>query len=65
MDEKHQTLQIHTHVDNRFALARSLHCLNFGYTHLYHNEIRDTFATLLEEVCHDVKIELPQENNIN
>ena len=22
-----------------------------------HNEIRDTFATLLDEVCHDVQIE--------
>ena len=28
-----------------------------GYTHLRHNEIRDTFAILLDEVCHDVEIE--------
>ena len=28
-----------------------------GYTHIRHNEIRDTFANLMNEVCHDVEIE--------
>ena len=26
-------------------------------THIRHNEIRDTFANLMNEVCHDVEIE--------
>ena len=39
-----------------FTLTHSLHSPKGGYTHLIHNEIRDTFATLLDEVCHDVEI---------
>ena len=41
-----------------FTLTHSLHCPKGGYTHLRHNESRDTFATLLDEVCHDVEIEM-------
>ena len=37
--------------------THSLHCPKGGYTHLRHNQIRDTFATLLDELCHDVEIE--------
>ena len=40
-----------------FTLTHSLHCPKGGYTHRRHNETRDTFATLLYEVCHDVEIE--------
>ena len=40
-----------------FTLTHSLHCPKGGYTHLRHNEIRDTLATLLDEVCHDVEVE--------
>ena len=40
-----------------FTLTHSLHCPKGGYTHLRHNEIRDTFATLLDEKCHNVEIE--------
>ena len=40
-----------------FTLTHSLHFPKYGYTHLSHNEIRDTFATLLDEVCHAVEIE--------
>ena len=40
-----------------FTLTHFLHCPKGGYTHLRHNEIRDTLATLLDEVCHDVEIE--------
>ena len=40
-----------------FTLTHSLHCPKGGYTQLRHNEIRDTLATLLDEVCHDVEIE--------
>ena len=28
-----------------------------GYTHVRYNEIRDTIANLMNEVCHDVEIE--------
>ena len=38
-----------------FTLNHSQHCPKGEY--LRHNEIRDTLATLLEEVCHDVEIE--------
>ena len=40
-----------------FTLTHSLDCPKGGYFHQRHNEIRDTFAQLLEEVCHDVDIE--------
>ena len=40
-----------------FLLTHSLRCHKGGCTHLRHNENRDTFETLLEEVCHDVEIE--------
>ena len=40
-----------------FTLTHSLHCPKSGYTHLRHNEFCDTFATLLDKVCHDVEIE--------
>ena len=40
-----------------FTLTHTLYCPKGGYTHLRHNGVRDTFATLLDEVCHDVEIE--------
>ena len=40
-----------------FTLTHTLHCPKGGYTHLRHNEVRDTFATLLDKVCHDVERE--------
>ena len=40
-----------------FNLTHALHCVKGGYTHIRHNEIRDTFANLMNEVCHDVEIE--------
>ena len=40
-----------------FNLTHALHCAKGGYTHIRHNEIRDTFANLMNEVCHDVEIE--------
>ena len=39
-----------------FTLTHSLHSPKGEYTHLIHNEILDTFAALLDEVCHDVEI---------
>ena len=44
------------HTDPRSTLSQS------GNTHLRRNEIRDTFATLLDEVCHDVEISLKGES---
>ena len=38
-------------------MSHALHCAKGGYTHLRHNEIRDTFAKLMDEVCHDVELE--------
>ena len=40
-----------------FNLTHTLHCAKGGYTHIRHNEIRDTSANLMNEVCHDVEIE--------
>ena len=40
-----------------FSLTHALHCAKGGYTHLRHNEIRDLFANLVDDVCHDVQVE--------
>ena len=40
-----------------FNLKHELHYAKGGYTHIRHNEIRETFAKLMNEVCHDVEIE--------
>ena len=40
-----------------FSLTNALHCAKGGYTHQRHNEIRDVFANLMDDVCHDVQIE--------
>ena len=40
-----------------FSLTHALHCAKGGYTHLRHNQIRDVFANLMDDVCHDVQIE--------
>ena len=41
----------------KFNLTHALHCAKCGCTHIRHNEIRDTFANLMNEVCYDVEIE--------
>ena len=41
----------------KWTIAHSLHCPKGGYTHLRHNEIRDCFGELLNQVCHDLEIE--------
>ena len=41
-------------IEGRFNLDT---CAKGGYTHIRHNEIRDTFANLMNEVCHNVEIE--------
>ena len=35
----------------------SLHCPKGEYTHMRHNELRDSIANLLSDVSHDVEIE--------
>ena len=40
-----------------FSLSHSLQCNKGGYTQMRHNEIRDTFASVMKEVCYDVEIE--------
>ena len=37
-----------------FTLTQPLHCPKGGYTQLRQKKIRDIFATLLDQVCHDV-----------
>ena len=41
----------------QFDITHALHCAKGGFTHQRHNEIRDTFARFMDEVCHDVEIE--------
>ena len=40
-----------------FNLTHTLHCAKGGYKHIRHNEVGDTFANLMNEVCYDVEIE--------
>ena len=40
-----------------FSILHALHCPKGGYTHMRHDAIRDTFAELMNEVCHNVDIE--------
>ena len=40
-----------------FVLTHAFLCAKGGYTHIKHNKIRDTFANLMNEVCHDVELE--------
>ena len=40
-----------------FTVAHSLHCGKGGYTHMRHDEIRDTFAKIMKDVCFDVEVE--------
>ena len=38
-------------------MSHASHCAKGGYTHLRHNNIRDTFAKLIGDVCNDVESE--------
>ena len=40
-----------------FSVSHALHCPKGGFTHIRHNDIRDSFANLLDEVCDNVEIE--------
>ena len=40
-----------------FNVAHALNCPKCGYSHIRHNDIRDSFANRLNEVCNDVEVE--------
>ena len=40
-----------------FTIDHAISCIKGGFIHRRHNEIRDLFAKLFDEVCHDVSIE--------
>ena len=40
-----------------FSVDHSLNCLKGGFSTLRHNEVHDLTASLLSEVCHDIRAE--------
>ena len=40
-----------------FSVSHSLQCNKGGYTQMRHNEISDTFASVMKEACYDVEID--------
>ena len=40
-----------------FNVAHALHWPKGGYTHIRHNEVRGSFANLLNDVCDDFEVE--------
>ena len=43
--------------NKNFTVAHALHSPKGKFTHFRHNELRDSFANLLSDVCHDVEID--------
>ena len=43
--------------DENLVVTHAMRCARGGFTHVRHNEIRDTFAELLDEICFDVEME--------
>ena len=44
--------------NENFTVAHAFPCPKGRYMHIRHNELRNSFANLLSDVCHDVEIEL-------
>ena len=42
----------------RFDVDHAMSCMKGGFIHRSHDDVRDLFATLLKDVCHDVEVEL-------
>ena len=40
-----------------FSVDHALSCMKGGFIHSRHDDLRNTFATLLSEICNDVEIE--------
>ena len=55
MEWIHQKLHIHAHVDNRSRWPTLYRWIRRWIHSLRHNELRDTFVTLLDEICHDIE----------
>ena len=45
--------------DKSFNVDHAMSCMKGGFVHRRHDEVRDLFASLLQDVCHDVEIEPP------
>ena len=41
----------------RFDVDHAMSCMKGGFVHRRHDDVRDLFATLLKDVCHDVEVE--------
>lgn len=41
----------------RFDTDHAMSCMKGGFIHQRHDDVRDLFATLLKDVCHDVEVE--------
>ena len=50
-------LPSHCTCGSNFSIEHVLSCLKSGFPSIRHNEVRDLTATLLTNVCHDVKVE--------
>ena len=47
----------HCTCGSKFSIEHALSCPKGGFPSIRHNEVRDLTATLLTDVCHDVKVE--------
>ena len=41
----------------RFYVDHAMSCIKRGFVHRRHDDVRDLFASLLKDVCHDVEVE--------
>jgi hypothetical protein len=43
----------------QFTVDHAISCLKGGFVHQRHDELRDIFANLLDDVAYDVRVEPP------
>ena len=41
----------------RFDVDHAMSCMKGGFVHRRHDDVRDLFASLLKDICHDVEVE--------